>query len=138
MEYTLARNAAEDLTKGLGRRGFMRAVAALGAGVGVAGVASGCAHSNASPAGSSSSALPFADGIPILQPGSGNVSGDHYLSSDPSDVMWGYVPSIHTREVMRMKSGQTRSEEHTSELQSLMRISYAVFCLKKKNNTYKL
>src|SRR3546814_9471750 len=29
-----------------------------------------------------------------------------------------------------------RSEEHTSELQSLMRISYAVFCLKKKNNTH--
>src|SRR3546814_5683899 len=30
-------------------------------------------------------------------------------------------------------SGMSRSEEHTSELQSLMRISYAVFCLKKKN-----
>src|SRR3546814_10785867 len=30
----------------------------------------------------------------------------------------------------------TRSEEHTSELQSLMRISYAVFCLKKKINTH--
>src|SRR3546814_3705472 len=30
-----------------------------------------------------------------------------------------------------------RSEEHTSELQSLMRISYAVFCLKKKNKKYK-
>src|SRR3546814_1937386 len=29
--------------------------------------------------------------------------------------------------------GDPRSEEHTSELQSLMRISYAVFCLKKKN-----
>src|SRR3546814_10634394 len=29
-----------------------------------------------------------------------------------------------------------RSEEHTSELQSLMRISYAVFCLKKKNKMY--
>src|SRR3546814_5744886 len=29
-------------------------------------------------------------------------------------------------------NGRTRSEEHTSELQSLMRISYAVFCLKKK------
>src|SRR3546814_4147384 len=29
----------------------------------------------------------------------------------------------------------SRSEEHTSELQSLMRISYAVFCLKKKKNT---
>src|SRR3546814_3069607 len=32
--------------------------------------------------------------------------------------------------------GLARSEEHTSELQSLMRISYAVFCLKKKNITY--
>src|SRR3546814_9847975 len=31
-------------------------------------------------------------------------------------------------------SGIERSEEHTSELQSLMRISYAVFCLKKKKN----
>src|SRR3546814_5571511 len=31
-----------------------------------------------------------------------------------------------------------RSEEHTSELQSLMRISYAVFCLKKKKITYKM
>src|SRR3546814_4567015 len=30
---------------------------------------------------------------------------------------------------------ETRSEEHTSELQSLMRISYAVFCLKQKNTT---
>src|SRR3546814_3717243 len=33
---------------------------------------------------------------------------------------------------------QNRSEEHTSELQSLMRISYAVFCLKKKKQTNKL
>src|SRR3546814_7190849 len=31
----------------------------------------------------------------------------------------------------------SRSEEHTSELQSLMRISYAVFCLKKKKKTHK-
>src|SRR3546814_6248515 len=31
--------------------------------------------------------------------------------------------------------GELRSEEHTSELQSLMRISYAVFCLKKKKQT---
>src|SRR3546814_3141618 len=37
---------------------------------------------------------------------------------------------------VRIKS-RIRSEEHTSELQSLMRISYAVFCLKKKNNTPK-
>src|SRR3546814_1614986 len=34
------------------------------------------------------------------------------------------------------KDGTQRSEEHTSELQSLMRISYAVFCLKKKKNNY--
>src|SRR3546814_1549359 len=33
----------------------------------------------------------------------------------------------------RGPGGGERSEEHTSELQSLMRISYAVFCLKKKN-----
>src|SRR3546814_966268 len=32
--------------------------------------------------------------------------------------------------------GPARSEEHTSELQSLMRISYAVFCLKKKKKTH--
>src|SRR3546814_3905157 len=35
----------------------------------------------------------------------------------------------------RVRERGGRSEEHTSELQSLMRISYAVFCLKKKNNT---
>src|SRR3546814_4486257 len=34
-----------------------------------------------------------------------------------------------------MPGGTFRSEEHTSELQSLMRISYAVFCLKKKKTT---
>src|SRR3546814_7067326 len=34
----------------------------------------------------------------------------------------------------RFTSSAARSEEHTSELQSLMRISYAVFCLKKKQN----
>src|SRR3546814_10429735 len=33
---------------------------------------------------------------------------------------------------------EQRSEEHTSELQSLMRISYAVFCLKKKRNNTKI
>src|SRR3546814_3349191 len=34
------------------------------------------------------------------------------------------------------QAAQARSEEHTSELQSLMRISYAVFCLKKKKNSH--
>src|SRR3546814_7213815 len=36
--------------------------------------------------------------------------------------------------VFAVKASRYRSEEHTSELQSLMRISYAVSCLKKKNN----
>src|SRR3546814_5976602 len=40
---------------------------------------------------------------------------------------YGYVPL--------RPAGCRRSEEHTSELQSLMRISYAVFCLKKKNKS---
>src|SRR3546814_7909262 len=35
------------------------------------------------------------------------------------------------------RTASPRSEEHTSELQSLMRISYAVFCLKKKKKTHK-
>src|SRR3546814_8342629 len=35
-------------------------------------------------------------------------------------------------------SHSLRSEEHTSELQSLMRISYAVFCLKKKTSTHQI
>src|SRR3546814_6354396 len=42
----------------------------------------------------------------------------------------GRVPG---RGVVDLPDGVERSEEHTSELQSLMRISYAVFCLKKKN-----
>src|SRR3546814_8711112 len=47
---------------------------------------------------------------------------------------------LHRRKIFQRKSrnrephSAARSEEHTSELQSLMRISYAVFCLKKKKN----
>src|SRR3546814_1907923 len=40
------------------------------------------------------------------------------------------------RRFVELAFHQGRSEEHTSELQSLMRISYAVFCLKKKNKTH--
>src|SRR3546814_8148879 len=39
---------------------------------------------------------------------------------------------VHRLVVLRLAGAFHRSEEHTSELQSLMRISYAVFCLKKK------
>src|SRR3546814_2558558 len=41
----------------------------------------------------------------------------------------------HRRDGEGEQHGGNRSEEHTSELQSLMRISYAVFCLKKKKKT---
>src|SRR3546814_9973995 len=53
----------------------------------------------------------------------GNELLDHHdrLHGDIDDPLACYAPPDH------------RSEEHTSELQSLMRISYAVFCLKKKN-----
>src|SRR3546814_7090399 len=44
------------------------------------------------------------------------------------------VGNAHSGEVIAVDTQNClRSEEHTSELQSLMRISYAVFCLKKKN-----
>src|SRR3546814_1341590 len=43
------------------------------------------------------------------------------------------IPTLHGSQ---RKRGPERSEEHTSELQSLMRISYAVFCLKKKKKTH--
>src|SRR3546814_4544572 len=53
------------------------------------------------------------NGHPLVLVGDGDVGG---------------VIGIHCAE----ERGLARSEEHTSELQSLMRISYAVFCLKKK------
>src|SRR3546814_10536405 len=51
-----------------------------------------------------------------------------FLSLEPAPG-----PAI-TRSVLADTEPETRSEEHTSELQSLMRISYAVFCLKKKTH----
>src|SRR3546814_12887760 len=47
---------------------------------------------------------------------------------------WSSSTPIQTQAIPPLMKGRDlRSEEHTSELQSLMRISYAVFCLKKKN-----
>src|SRR3546814_9466230 len=51
-------------------------------------------------------------------------------------------PTFDSPGIVTDELGETvldlRSEEHTSKLQSLMRISYAVFCLQKKNNNTKL
>src|SRR3546814_8066073 len=48
------------------------------------------------------------------------------------------LDDLRPRQLPVRAAHKARSEEHTSELQSLMRISYAVFCLKKKNrHTYR-
>src|SRR3546814_7016480 len=57
----------------------------------------------------------------------GNIEGDPL--TQPNVLRF-------TAGVRRRQWYRNRSEEHTSELQSLMRISYAVFCLKKKNNKH--
>src|SRR3546814_3511192 len=61
-------------------------------------------------------------------------SHDHYDSARHSLRRRGHPPVA--RIARHPCQAVPRSEEHTSELQSLMRISYAVFCLKQKNNEY--
>src|SRR3546814_3088936 len=57
-----------------------------------------------------------------------------FVGTAVAAVLAGVVVQRLARRVVDVVAGQeVRSEEHTSELQSLMRISYAVFCLKKKN-----
>src|SRR3546814_2259903 len=51
-------------------------------------------------------------------------------------VVW-HVPLLHRVRARAGRATRLRSEEHTSELQSLMRSSYAVFCLTKKNTKNK-
>src|SRR3546814_3948595 len=60
-----------------------------------------------------------------------SVTTAQLMDPDPSHLQlkFAIIQSRHPELV-------SRSEEHTSELQSLMRISYAVFCLKKKNNIH--
>src|SRR3546814_7460222 len=64
---------------------------------------------------------------------------DIHLLGDGGERTVALVPQVTVRLVqcvrpgdLEIQLGNERSEEHTSELQSLMRISYAVFCLKKK------
>src|SRR3546814_2052653 len=72
-------------------------------------------------------------------------SSPHHTSSRPSPhagaIRRSSLGSTMLRTGSRARKGSyenARSEEHTSELQSLMRISYAVFCLKKNNNKNKI
>src|SRR3546814_2120939 len=61
-------------------------------------------------------------------------SGDKYFTDKGRDCLTGFMHYLvsHVNDAKSDKGIPTRSEEHTSELQSLMRISYADFCLKKK------
>src|SRR3546814_9530883 len=53
------------------------------------------------------------------------------------DLAEQYLEFVREARELRLELAADRSEEHTSELQSLMRISYAVFCLKKKKKYHK-
>src|SRR3546814_2068445 len=60
-----------------------------------------------------------------------------YLAADLKvrDMLRKKLAAAGISKILIERPAKTRSEEHTSELQSLMRISYAVFCLKKKKKT---
>src|SRR3546814_5265678 len=67
------------------------------------------------------------------------VTGDNRRTAEAiarqlgiDEVVAEVLPDGKVEALHRLREGGRRSEEHTSELQSLMRISYAVFCLKKK------
>src|SRR3546814_9286824 len=65
-----------------------------------------------------------------------HIGWDAIANLEPRKTLWIQVYHISfRRDVPMLTFGGRRSEEHTSELQSLMRISYAVFCFKKNKKT---
>src|SRR3546814_6387999 len=69
-----------------------------------------------------------------LDPGPGGaLDGPEELARRQATMVGALLASVLHRDLTPEEDGALRSEEHTSELQSLMRNSYAVFCLKKKN-----
>src|SRR3546814_6761813 len=63
------------------------------------------------------------------------LDGDHWVINGRKAFITG-AQGAKVGIIMAKSEDGARSEEHTSELQSLMRISYAVFCLKKKNTAH--
>src|SRR3546814_7990829 len=81
--------------------------------------------------------LPLSDGRPVELvdlPGTYSLDAASPDEQVTRDVVLGRQAGERQPDVLVVVLD--RSEEHTSELQSLMRISYAVFCLKKKNTKY--
>src|SRR3546814_3639776 len=69
----------------------------------------------------------------LLLAGAGRSSNHFWDKRCSNRLLFRHVPfPIFLPVSAHIPGGRARSEEHTSELQSLMRISYAVFCLKKK------
>src|SRR3546814_4828516 len=67
------------------------------------------------------------------RPVGGGIGERRLEGGEARDLVLGRQRRVVGDVVDGAREGVVRSEEHTSELQSLMRISYAVFCLKKKN-----
>src|SRR3546814_7074441 len=63
------------------------------------------------------------------------IDGGRAIDSAHLQLLEEITDVAHQIEALRDHVAGVRSEEHTSELQSLMRISYAVFCLKKKKKS---
>src|SRR3546814_5909498 len=76
------------------------------------------------------------EGVVVLVRGPAAVPGAQARVL-PDDLIGVELVAALQEQAERHPAMLVRSEEHTSELQSLMRISYAVFCLKKKNNKMK-
>src|SRR3546814_6981157 len=72
---------------------------------------------------------------PWLPKHAGEFNAEHRSSPGITCHHWPRSSAGLPRHASRLGSRRNRSEEHTSELQSLMRLSYADFCLNKKNNS---
>ena len=91
--------AAELLEAGIGRRNLLRTAASLGAAATVASIPVTAAAAPTRPQ--------HGGRLEILQPHTGRIPGDHYLSADPDQVLWGYVPALGATPVLHMRSGET-------------------------------